>query len=79
MKPNTYETKGHAAAHPSSRDHSIGELYPYTIIAIGHGPEQWLTWAAMDTRTGAHGNEFHSYAEAEQDAVGLLADRRDRA
>lgn len=69
---NAYETKGHSAVAPGLRGHSVGDLYPYTIIAIGYGPEQRLTWAAMDTRTGRHGREFHSYREAEQDAVGLL-------
>lgn len=69
---NQYETKGHSAAAPGLRGHSVGELYPYTVIAIGHGPEQRLTWSAMDTRTGKNGREFATYAEAARDAVGLL-------
>lgn len=72
MQTNAYETKGHSAIAPGLRGHSVGELYPYTIIAIGHGPEQRLTWAAMDTRTGLNGREFRTYQEAERDAVGLL-------
>jgi hypothetical protein len=72
MSANAYETKGHAAAAPGLRGHSVGELYPYTVIAIGHGPAQRLTWAAMDSRTGRHGREFRTYQEAAQDAVGLL-------
>lgn len=69
---NQYETKGHSTAAPGLRGHSVGELYPYTVIAIGHGPEQRLTWSAMDTRTGKNGREFQTYRQAEQDAVGLL-------
>lgn len=69
---NQYETKGHAVTAPGLRGHSVGELYPYTIIAVGHGPEQRLTWSAMDTRTGRNGREFRTYQDAERDAVGLL-------
>lgn len=72
MQANQYETKGHSTAAPGLRGHSVGELYPYTVIAIGHGPEQRLTWTAMDTRTGKNGREFPTYRQAEQDAVGLL-------
>lgn len=72
MQANQYETKGHRADAPGLRGHSVGELYPYTIIAIGHGPDQRLTWSAMDTRTGRNGREFPTYRQAEQDAVGLL-------
>ncbi len=65
-----YETRGHRANAPGLRGHSCGSLYPYTVIAIGHGPER-KTWTAMDCRTGRTGREFLSYQEAELDVVGL--------
>lgn len=67
---NQYETKGHSTAAPGLRGHSVGELYPYTVIGIGR-PDA-IRWAAMDTRTGKNGREFPTYRQAEQDAVGLL-------
>lgn len=70
MQANAYETKGHSTAAPGLRGHSVGELYPYTVIGIGR-PDA-IRWAAMDTRTGEHGRTFASYREAELDAVGLL-------
>lgn len=65
-----YQTKGHRADAPGLRGHSCGDLYPYTVIAIGHGPVS-KSWCAMDCRTGRTGREFRSYQEALLDIVGL--------
>lgn len=65
-----YQTKGHRADAPGLRGHSCGDLYPYTVIAIGHGPVS-KSWCAMDCRTGRTGREFRTYREAELDIVGL--------
>lgn len=70
MTKSAYETRGHRADAPGLRGHSCGEMYPYTVIAIGHGPYV-LKWAAMDCRTGQVGREFRSYQEAQLDIVGL--------
>lgn len=65
-----YQTKGHRADAPGLRGHSCGDMYPYTVIAIGHGPVQ-KKWAAMDCRTGNVGREFLTYREAEMDIASL--------
>ena len=64
----TYATRGHAATAPGLRGHSIGDLYPYTVVAIGAYPVQF---AAMDLRTGRTGHLRGSYAAAAIDVAGL--------
>lgn len=71
MSTEQFQTKGHRADAPGLRGHSCGEMYPYTVIAIGRGPQQTLSWAAMDCRTGNTGREFRSYQEAVLDIAGL--------
>lgn len=64
----TYATKGHAAKAPGLRGHSIGDMYPYTVVAIGAYPVQY---AAMDLRTGRTGYPRGSYAAAAIDLTAL--------
>ena len=64
----TYATKGHASTAPGLRGHSIGDQYPYTVVAIGAYP---VRYAAMDLRTGRTGHERGSYAAAAIDVAGL--------
>lgn len=63
-----YATKGHAAKAPGLRGHSIGAMYPYTVIALGVSP---VRYAAMDLRTGRTGQDRPTYAAAELDVYGL--------
>ena len=64
----TYATRGHAATAPGLRGHSVGETYPYTVVAIGAYPVQY---AAMDLRTGNTGHLRGSYAAAAIDVTAL--------
>lgn len=63
-----YVTKGHAASAPGLRGHSIGSLYPYTVVAIGAYPTQY---AVMDLRTSCIGHVRSTYAAAELDLHSL--------
>ena len=63
-----YATRGHAASAPGLRGHSIGSLYPYTVVAIGAYPTRY---AVMDLRTGRTGHERPTYAAAELDLHGV--------
>ena len=63
-----YVTKGHSTAAPGLRGHSVGSLYPYTVLAIGVNPTRY---AAMDLRTGNTGHERATYRQAEIDIVAL--------
>lgn len=57
---------GHGAKTGGLQQHSIGDLYPYTVMAVGHGPTK-LMYCAFDCRSGSTGRERHTYAEAERD------------
>lgn len=48
--------------------HSVGDMYPYTVIRKGAQAERFC---AMDTRTGNEGAEHGTYLEAAQDIASL--------
>lgn len=64
-----YETKGHRASQPGLRGHSVGQLFPFTVIARGHGDV--LLWHAMDMRTGNEGRPCRTYNEAVIDIASI--------
>lgn len=60
---------GHGARTGGLQGHSVGDLYPYTLMAQGR-PES-LTWFVMDTRTGNLSRGFRTASEAQAQAVSL--------
>lgn len=48
------QTSGHSARQGGLRGHSVGQLYPSSVIAIGH-PHQW---AAYNNLTGVLGTRW---------------------
>lgn len=44
----------HSDVHPGLQEESIGELYPWSIMGIGHGPD----WQAINLITGEKGTRF---------------------
>lgn len=48
------------------QQHSVGDLFPYTVIGTGDG-----RWCAFDTRTGNEGDKRLTYKEAEIDVHAL--------
>ena len=61
---------GHGSNTGGLQRHSIGALYPYTVIA--KGLPNSLVWHAMDLRTGNEGKGHRTYKEAEIDVATLL-------
>lgn len=57
-------TKGHAEKHGGLRGHSIGDVYPYSVVGVGHAP---TLWGALDTRNGEVGTLWPSVDEAYTD------------
>jgi hypothetical protein len=66
MKVNSYSA--HGAKTGGIQTHSIGEMFPYTIIREG-ARAQWHV--AMDMRTGNTGHRRTSYFESQQDIAAL--------
>lgn len=60
---------GHGANTGGLQQHSLGDLYPYTIIAKGDCSrgKAALSWHALDCRSGSEGPARRSYREAELD------------
>lgn len=69
MQTNTNYT-GHGDNTGGLQRHSVGEMYPYTVIHYGslQGP---LEYAAYDLRTGNEGKRRLTYKEAEIDVYSL--------
>lgn len=65
---DTVAYSGHGANTGRLQRHSVGYLYPYTVIRKGVNAE---IFCAMDTRTGNEGQERMTYLEAEQDIASL--------
>lgn len=61
---------GHGSNTGGLQRHSIGSLYPYTVIAKGDPAHP--DWCAMDLRTGKEGRLYRTYKEAEIDVGTLL-------
>lgn len=66
---NAYQTIGHRASQPGLRGHSVGQLFPFTVIARGCGDA--LMWHAMDMRTGNEGRACRTYNEAVIDITSI--------
>jgi hypothetical protein len=60
--------KGHGANTGGLQRHSVGDLYPYTVIRKGARAEQFL---AFDMRTSNEGAPRRTYIEAAQDIASL--------
>lgn len=61
LKNAALVTRGHSAAAPGLRAHSIGDTYPLTVIAVGVSPTQYQVF---DCRTGNVGERRPSYQAA---------------
>jgi hypothetical protein len=62
---------GHGARTGGLQQHSIGNLYPYTIIGVTTHPYAPTQWQVMDCRTGNVGFLRGSYEDAERDVASL--------
>lgn len=51
--------------------HSVGDEYPYMIVATQAHADAPNQWYVMDTRTGKTGYKRNSYAEAKADLTAL--------
>lgn len=69
MEANAMKYTGHGAKTGGLQGHSVGDLYPYTVIGVSKSGA--LYWSVMDTRTGAEGFRRRSYQEAVLDIFGL--------
>ena len=56
---------GHHAQHRGLQAHSVGEMYPYTIMGTSDGYGK-TEYAWMNCNTGEQGAWFRTYAEAYQ-------------
>lgn len=62
---------GHGAGTGGLQRHSIGDEYPYTVVAVMHHADAPVRWLAMDTRTGNVSREFATHKEASIEIASL--------
>lgn len=60
---------GHGAKTGGLQRHSVGDMYPFTVIAKGVPGR--IKWHAMDLRTGNEGHPRPTYKEAELDVYSV--------
>lgn len=58
-------TLGHSLVHGGLRGHSIGDIYPISVVAVGAFP---VTWGAFDCRNGKTGTLWEDIDLAYRDA-----------
>lgn len=59
------EYLGHGAGTGGLQRHSIGDAYPYTVIARQNGPYGALRWRVLDCRNGQESDDLPTHRAAE--------------